>query len=38
LYFSIREAGWDRNRIGSALSEAANEISWVVTTIVWLML
>ncbi len=37
LYFSIREAGWDRNRIGSAVSEIANELSWVVATIVWLV-
>jgi len=38
LYFSIREAGWDRNRLGSAVSEIANEMSWVVTTIVWWLL
>lgn len=37
LYFSIREAGWDRNRLGSAVSEIANELSWVVATIVWLL-
>lgn len=36
LGFSIREAGWDRNRIGSAISEIANETSWIVVTIVWL--
>ena len=36
LRFSIREAGWDRNRIGSAISEFANEISWTIATIVWL--
>jgi hypothetical protein len=35
LWFSIREAGWDRNRIGSAVSELANESSWVIVTIVW---
>ncbi len=35
LCFSIREAGWDRNRIGSAMSEMANETSWMVATIVW---
>lgn len=35
LYFSIREAGRDRNRIASAVSELANELSWVVATIVW---
>ncbi len=37
LWFSIREAGWDRNRIGSAISEIANECSWMVTTAAWLM-
>jgi hypothetical protein len=36
LYFSIKEAGWDRNRTGSAISELANEVSWVIATIVWL--
>ena len=36
LCFSIREAGWDRNRVGSAISEIANELSWVVVTIIWL--
>ena len=36
LVFALREAGWDRNRLGSALSEVANELSWVVTTVAWL--
>lgn len=36
LIFSIREAGWDRNRRGSAISEAANEGSWIITTIAWM--
>jgi len=36
LWFSIKEAGWDRNRIGSAISEIANEGSWIIVTIVWL--
>jgi hypothetical protein len=35
LYFSIREAGWDRNRTGSAISELANYGSWVIVTIAW---
>jgi len=34
--YSIREAGWDRHRIGIAVGEAANEASWIVTTVVWL--
>ncbi|HMM75314.1 MAG TPA: hypothetical protein PJ986_06380 [Gammaproteobacteria bacterium] len=37
LVFSIREAGWDRNRTGSLISEIANEGSWIVATVVWLM-
>lgn len=37
LVFSIREAGWDRNRVGSLISEVANEGSWIVATLVWLM-
>lgn len=37
LAFSVREAGWDRNRIGSLISEVANEASWIVATAVWLL-
>ena len=37
IYLSIREASWDRNRIGSAISEIGNEASMVVLTIVWLI-
>ncbi|MBI4133362.1 hypothetical protein HY478_01980 [Candidatus Uhrbacteria bacterium] len=36
LIFAIREAGWDRNRVGLVVSETANELSWVVVTIIWL--
>jgi hypothetical protein len=36
LWFAIREAGWDRNRIGAAISEAANEITWLLVTVAWL--
>jgi hypothetical protein len=36
LGFAIREAGWDRNRKGAALSELANEITWVLVTVAWL--
>lgn len=36
LWFSIREAGWDKSRIGSAISELGNEGSWIIVTIVWL--
>ncbi len=35
VWLSIREAGWDRNRLGMAIGEAANEASWIVTTAVW---
>ncbi len=38
LYYSIKEAGWDRNRLGSAVSEVANELSWLLTTVVWLVI
>ncbi len=37
LWYSIKEAGWDRNRRGSALSELANEGSWLVATLAWLV-
>lgn len=37
IYFMVREAGWDRNRIWLAISETANELSWVVATTAWLM-
>ncbi len=37
LHYSIKEAGWDRNRIGSAISELGNEVSWIITTILWLI-
>ncbi len=36
LYFAIREAGWDRNRLAAALSEAANETTWLLVTAAWL--
>ena len=36
LWFGIREAGWDRNRLGAAISEAANEVTWLLVTVVWL--
>jgi hypothetical protein len=35
LWFSIKEAGWDLNRKGSAISEIANESSWLIVTIIW---
>jgi hypothetical protein len=37
LWFAIREAGWDRNRKGAALSEIANEITWLLVTLAWLL-
>ncbi len=37
LWFAIREAGWDRNRQGAALSESANEITWLLVTLAWLI-
>jgi len=37
LYFAIREAGWDRNRRGAALSELANEATWLLVTLAWIV-
>jgi hypothetical protein len=37
IYFMIREAGWDRSRFWLAVSETANEVSWVIVTIAWLV-
>jgi hypothetical protein len=37
LWFAIREAGWDRNRKGAALSELANETTWLLVTMAWLI-
>lgn len=36
LGFALREAGWDRNRLGAALSELANEITWILVSLAWL--
>lgn len=37
LALSMREAGWDKNRIASFISEVANELSWVLATAAWLI-
>ena len=37
LWSSIKETGWNRNRRGSALSELANEASWLAAILVWLI-
>jgi len=37
LWFAIREAGWARNRQGAALSELANEGTWTLVTLAWLV-
>jgi len=37
LYFSVREAGWDKNRIGLLISEGSNELSWILATGVWMV-
>lgn len=37
VLMSLREAGWDRNRRGSAISEFANEGTWIIVTIAWLI-
>lgn len=36
IYFMVRASGWDRNRKWLALSEISNEVSWIITTMVWL--
>lgn len=36
IYFMVREAGWDKNRVWLAVSESANELSWIIATIAWL--
>jgi len=35
--FSIRISGWDRERFGLAIGEGANEATWIVVTMVWLV-
>jgi len=37
ITFSIREAGWDNNRRCIFVGEAANGLSWLVATLVWLL-
>lgn len=35
IWFSIREAGWDRNRVWLCVSETVNEVSWATVSIIW---
>jgi hypothetical protein len=37
IYFMVRASGWDRNRKWLTLSEVSNEVSWIIATLVWLM-
>ncbi len=37
IIVALREAGWDRNRRGALISEAANEGSWIIASIAWLL-
>ncbi|HEY9073730.1 MAG TPA: hypothetical protein VIN67_06315 [Desulfobaccales bacterium] len=37
LWFAIREAGWDRHRQAAALGELANEATWLLVTLAWLV-
>jgi len=37
LWFAIREAGWERDRQGAALGELANEGTWALVTLAWLV-
>lgn len=36
IAIAVREGGWNRELIGLTISEATNELSWVVVTIIWL--
>lgn len=35
IWFSIREAGWDRNRVWLCVSETVNEVSWATVSVIW---
>ncbi len=35
IWFAIREAGWDRNRVWLCISETMNEVSWATVSVVW---
>ncbi|MDP6574932.1 MAG: hypothetical protein QF755_00350 [Candidatus Peribacteraceae bacterium] len=35
VLYSLKEASWDRNRIATAMSEIANELSWTLVTVAW---
>ena len=37
ILFTVREAGWDRNRFWLAVSESANEASWIAATTAWII-
>lgn len=37
LVLTGRQSGWNRNVVGSLISETGNEFSWTVTTALWLM-
>lgn len=36
IYFMVKEAGWERNRIWLAVSEGAAELTWLAATLAWL--
>lgn len=36
IIISIREAGWDRNRLWLLIAEVSNEISWAIVSFAWL--
>lgn len=37
ISITIREAGWDRNRIWLCVNEVVNELSWIAVSIVWII-
>lgn len=36
IYYLVREAGWDKNRLWLAISELCNEATWTIVSVVWL--
>lgn len=38
IYFIVREAGWERNRLWLAVSESAAELTWIAVTLAWIFM
>ncbi len=37
ISFSIRQSGWTRDLLGLVISESGNEITWMLVTVIWLL-